>query len=71
MLKILLTILLTVAHGTVVEEVYEGCSEHNDLYVIEVNNEQYEICADDLNEGDEVTVYFLGEYPVRVLYGWR
>ena len=71
MLRLLLAIILTVSHGTVIEQLYEGYSQHNDLYVIEVQGQEYEVCSDDLDPGDEITVYFWNKYPVWVLYGWR
>lgn len=71
MLRFLLAIILTVSHGTVVEKLYEGGSAHNDLYVIEINNVRYEVCADDLEPEDEITAYFWNDEPVKVLYGWR
>ena len=68
---IILTIFTTPVHAVVVEQTYEGYSEHNDYYIVDTGTDYYEIEADDLEVGDEVTVYFIGNYAVRTLYGWR
>lgn len=63
----------TIRYGTVVEKTYEGCEDdNNDYYIIEFENgDLYEIEADDLWTGDDVTVYFYNERPIRTLYGRR
>jgi len=68
----LLTILATPVHGYVTEQTYEGCYENqNDYYIVNLDGELHEVEADDLQVGDEVTVYFFLDEPVRTLYGWR
>ena len=68
----LLTIFTTPVHGYVTEQTYEGCYENqNDYYIVNLDGELHEIEADDLQVGDEVTVYFFLDEPVRTLYGWR
>lgn len=66
-----LALFTTPTHAIVTEQTYEGYSEFNDYYIIDTGTDYYEIESDDLVVGDEVTVYFIGEYPVKVLYGWR
>lgn len=62
----------TPAHGYVTEQTYEGCYDNaNDYYIVNLNGELYEVEADDLIEGDEVTVYFFAGEPIRTLYGHR
>lgn len=70
MISILL-VLCTPVHAVVVGQTYEGYSLYNDVYIVSTGAETYEIEADDLEIGDEITVYFLGNEPVRTLYGWR
>lgn len=68
----LLTIFTTPVHGYVTEQTYEGCYENqNDYYIVNLGGELHEVEADDLRVGDEVTVYFFLDEPVRTLYGWR
>jgi intein/homing endonuclease len=68
----LLTIFATPVHGYVTEQTYEGCYENqNDYYIVNLDGELHEVEADDLRVGDEVTVYFFLDEPVRTLYGWR
>lgn len=68
----LLTIFATSMHGYVIEQTYEGCYENqNDYYIVNLDGELHEVEADDLRVGDEVTVYFFLDEPVRTLYGWR
>lgn len=63
---------LTERHGYVVEQTYEGYSESNDYYVVDIDGELYEVEADDLEEGDRVTCYFISdEEVVRTVYEWR
>ena len=66
-----LTLFTTPTHAIVVEQTYEGYSQYNDYYIVDTGTNYYEVESDDLRVGDEVTVYFIGNYPVRVLYGWR
>ena len=63
----------TIRHGTVIEKTYEGCQDdNNDYYIIEFENgDLHEVEADDLWTGDEVTVYFYRDEPIRTMYGWR
>ena len=56
----------------VVEQTYEGYSEYNDYYIVNIDGELYEVEADDLNVGDKVTCYFVNEEEVvRTFYEWR
>lgn len=74
MLKILLMLLALLPHqyGTVIEQTYEGYSEYNDYYIVELDDGNiHEIEADDLAVDDRVTVYFFMDEPVRTLYGER
>ncbi len=74
MLKLLialLTLFTTPTHAIVVEQTYEGYTQYNDYYIIDTGTDYYEVESDDLEVGDEVTVYFIGDYPLKVLYGWR
>ncbi len=74
MIRIIISILTVLfgQYGTVTGQTYEGWSEENDRYIITLESgEVYELEADDLNDGDRVTVYFLFGEPVRVLYEWR
>lgn len=62
----------TIRYGTVIEQTYEGWSEENDYYIIEFENgDLHEIEADDLQPGDDVTVYFWEGRPIRMMYGIR
>lgn len=72
--RILLTLLALLPHqyGTVIEQTYEGYTESNDYYLIELDDGNiHEIEADDLAVNDRVTVYFFMDEPVRTLYGER
>lgn len=61
-----------IRYGTVIEQTYEGYSEENDYYIIEFENgDLHEIESDDLQVGDEVTVYFWEDRPIRMYYGIR
>lgn len=61
-----------IRYGTVIEQTYEGWAEENDYYIIEFENgDLHEIESDDLQPGDEVTVYFWEGRPIRMYYGWR
>lgn len=62
---------LTPVYGYVVEQTYEGWSEYDDYYIVDLNGYLYEIMADDLRIGDRVTCYFYNGYIVRTLYEWR
>lgn len=62
----------TIRYGTVIEQTYEGYSEENDYYIIQFENgDLHEIESDDLQVGDEVTVYFWEGRPIRMYYGIR
>ena len=62
----------TIRYGVVLEETYEGYAEENDYYIVEFENgDLHEIESDDLQVGDEVTVYFWEDRPVRLYYGIR
>ena len=74
MLEFILSILMmfaTPTHAVVTEQTFEGYSKFNDYYIVDTGTDYYEVESDDLLVGDEVTVYFIGDYPVRVLYGWK
>ena len=63
---------LTAKYGYVTEQTYEGYSEYNDYYVVNIDGDFYEVEADDLEVGDKVTCYFINdEEIVRTLYEWR
>lgn len=59
-------------YGTVTDKTFEGYSIENDSYIIhfEDGNEK-EITGDDLEKGDSVTVWFLGNIPIRMIYDKR
>ena len=61
------------AHGIVTDKLTEGCeTDENDVYTVTLlNGTLIDITADDLNIGDDVTVYFHNGEIVRVLYGKR
>lgn len=74
MLNIIISILTVLfgQYGTVTGQVFEGYSETNDIYIVTLESgQEIDVCADDLVDGDRVTVYFLFGEPVRVLYEWR
>lgn len=55
--------------GYVIEKTYEGGSQENDRYIVEVSDyHRYEIEADDLEAGDAVTVWFLFGQPAVIRY---
>lgn len=59
-------------HGIVIEQTYEGYSDYDDYYMIQFDNGMIrEVESDDLTVGDEVTVYFDHNEPVRTVYGRR
>lgn len=61
-----------IRYGVVIEQTYEGYSEENDYYIIQFENgDLHEIESDDLQVGDEVTVYFWEGRPIRMYYGIR
>ena len=69
------TLLLAIAilfgqqSGYVVQKTHEGGSQENDRYIVEVSDyHRYEIEADDLEEGDSVTVWFLFGQPTLIRY---
>lgn len=63
---------ITKRYGTVIEQTYEGWTEENDYYIIRFEDgAEHEIEADDLCIGDDVTVYFDHNEPIRTLYGRR
>lgn len=74
MLNIIISILTVLfgQYGTVTGQVFEGYSETNDIYIVTLESgQEIDVYADDLVDGDHVTVYFLFGEPVRVLYEWR
>ena len=77
MTTFILTLLCTLglvnpAHGYITEKTLEGGALYNDYYIVNIDGELYEVESDDLEVGDEVTCYFIGEEEViRTLYGWR
>lgn len=63
---------ITKRYGIVIEQTYEGWAEENDYYIIRFEDgNEHEIEADDLRIGDDVTVYFDHNEPIRTLYGRR
>ncbi len=63
---------LTPRHGYVVEQTYEGYTEEDDYYIVNIDGNLYVVEADDLQGGDKVTCYFVNsEDVVRTLYEWR
>ena len=75
MIKILIALLMFFGanprYGYVTEKTVEGGSEYNDYYIVNLDGDLYEIEADDLEVGDEVTCYFIGDETVATFYGWR
>lgn len=64
--------LLFGQHGTVIGQTYEGFSDYNDMYLVETTNGQiYEVIADDLETGDPVTLFMVGDYCFDIMYDWR
>lgn len=62
----------TIRYGVITEQTFEGWSEENDYYIVQFENgDLHEIESDDLQPGDEVTVYFYEDRPIRTMYGWR
>ena len=59
-------------YGKVIEKTFEGYALENDYYLIEFTDGNiHEIECDDLENGDTVTVWFLGDFPVRTMYDKR
>lgn len=59
-------------YGTVIEQTLEGYELENDYYLVEFTDGNiHEIECDDLCIGDPVTVWFLGDIPVRTMYDRR
>lgn len=59
-------------YGTVYTQLYEGYAYENDVYVITLETgEMITVECDDLNPGNPVTVYYVANIPVRVLYDYR
>ena len=75
MIKVILAVLALLGAqkqcGYVVEKTIEGGSEYNDYYIVNLGGELYEVEADDLEEGDAVTCYFIGDETVLTLYEKR
>lgn len=62
----------TKKYGVVIEQTFEGYELENDYYLIEFTDGNiHEIEGDDLNKNDSVTVWFLGNIPVRMMYDRR
>lgn len=57
------------AHGTVIEQTYEGYAAEDDVYIIDVNGQRFHILGDDLQEGDEITTWLIFGQPSRTVYG--
>ena len=56
-LAVILSLLCGVHHiGVVTQEVYQGYTKHNDIYIVEIQGINIPIIADDLCVGDEVTI---------------
>lgn len=59
-------------YGIVTQEIYEGYTVENDVYIIQFENgNEKQIEGDDLNINDPVTVWFLYDIPVRMMYDKR
>jgi len=63
----------TYRYGTVIEQTYEGSSiGADDAYIIELQDGTLvEVVSDDLQAGDDVTVYYNNGNIIWVLYGER
>lgn len=58
--------------GTVIEVLYEGYQYDDDFYLVQlIDGTLIEICADDLNVNDCVTVYYNNGEIIHTLYGRR
>lgn len=75
MLKILIAVLMlfgAVPHyGYVTEKTYEGGTECNDFYIVNLDGNLCEVKADDLEVNDPVTCYTIGDKTVLTVYEWR
>lgn len=59
-------------YGIVKEQTFEGYSLENDSYIIQFEDgSEKELSGDDLEKSDTVTVWFLGDIPVRMMYDKR
>ncbi len=67
MLVALLMLIATPNHGVIVEQTFEGYSEYEDYYIVEIDSNYWEIESNELNVGDEVTVYFINDYPIQMI----
>jgi hypothetical protein len=63
----------TYRYGTVIEQTYEGSDiGADDAYIIELQDGTLvEVVSDDLQAGDDVTVYYNNGNIIWVLYGER
>ena len=73
LIKVLVSLgILFPRHGVVLEKLSEGYAVSNDVYIVQIENDFYEVESDDLYDYDEVTCYFLGnDIIIQTLYGWR
>ena len=67
MLVALLMLIATPNHGVIVEQTFEGYSEYEDYYIVEIDSNYWEIESNELNVGDQVTVYFINDYPIQMI----
>lgn len=68
-LLLILAILFGQQTGHVIEKTYEGGQHENDFYIIETSDShRYQIEADDLDQGDRITVWFLFGQPTLIRY---
>ena len=56
------------AYGTVIEQTYEGYAAEDDVYIIQVNGQEFTILGDDLSVGDNITTWLLFGQPTRTIY---
>lgn len=64
--------LLFGQHATVIGQTYEGYADYNDMYLVEtINGQVYEVIADDLEAGDPVTLFMVGDFIIETMYDWR
>ena len=63
----LLMLIATPNHGVIVEQTFEGYSEYEDYYIVEIDSNYWEIESNELNVGDQVTVYFINDYPIQMI----
>ncbi len=58
--------------GTVIEVLYEGYQYDDDFYLVQLTDGTLiEICSDDLQVNDSVTVYYNNGEVIHTLYGKR